>query len=338
MKRAALLLGLALVAATALSTTAAGTAGATTPTAPPPAYYPSGPQTNVDQSALTGWTPCWSGTYADEPALSDVLAACNGDYLLLAAGPSDSTVFDVLAAAPRADVLTPTTLNATHEANGVGWYYGASSVFNWFGAWGFVPAGDTIDRGLGGCDIVGSYQEAGPDGAQRLCWHLFPADGIPTDGTLGQGWRSGTNVDLFGTDYRRVIYQPAPDSTPPTVTCSVTPTTLWPPNHKLIDITASVTVTDDGSGPAGFRLVSVTSSEPDSGTGIGDVPGDEANWAIGTADTTGQLRAERADTGPGRIYTLTYEGSDVAGNTARCSATVTVPHDNAGLGSALKKH
>jgi hypothetical protein len=317
MKRAALLLGLALVAATALSTTAAGTAGATTPTAPPPTYYPSGPQTNVDQSALTGWVPCWSGTYEDQPALADVLAACNGDYLLLAAGPSDSTVFDVLAAAPRDDVLTPTTPDVTHEANGTGWYYDTG---NWIGAWGFVPAGDTTHRQA--CDTLGSSREDGPDGAQRLCWHLFPQDGI-----IGQGWRSGTNVDLFGTDYRRVIYQPAPDSTPPTVTCSVTPTSLWPPNHKLRDVTASVTVTDDGSGPAGFKLVSVTSSEADSGLGIGDVPGDEANWAIGTADTTGQLRAERADTGPGRTYTLTYEGADVAGNTAQCSATVTVPHD-----------
>ena len=28
-----------------------------------PAYYPSGPQTNVAKSALIGWQPCWSGPF-----------------------------------------------------------------------------------------------------------------------------------------------------------------------------------------------------------------------------------------------------------------------------------
>jgi hypothetical protein len=65
----------------------------------------------------------------------------------------------------------------------------------------------------------------------------------------------------------------------------------------------------------------VTSNEPDSGAG--DIQG----WMIGTAGTTGQLRAERSGSGNGRIYTLTYQGADRAGNTATCAAPVTVPHD-----------
>ena len=55
-----------------------------------------------------------------------------------------------------------------------------------------------------------------------------------------------------------------------------------------------------------------------------DMPG----WTIGAPDTAGQLIASRAGNGDGRIYTLTYEGKDVAGNTARCSTIVFVPHDN----------
>jgi hypothetical protein len=148
------------------------------------------------------------------------------------------------------------------------------------------------------------------------------------DGLLDTGWRSGVNVDLnYSPDYRRAIYEPSPDTTPPTVTCTATPTSVWPPNHKLRDVTATVTVADDGSGPAGFRLVAVTSNEADSGLGRGDVPGDVQDWATGTADTAGRIRAERADTGHGRVYTLTYAGADLAGNTARCSTSVTVPHD-----------
>lgn len=119
------------------------------------------------------------------------------------------------------------------------------------------------------------------------------------------------------------------DTTPPTVTCSATPKALWPPNHKLRVVAVAVMVTDSGSGPAGFTLVSVTSSEPDNGLGDGDTAGDIQGWTTGTADTSGMLRAERSGAGTGRVYTLTYEGADAAGNTAMCSATVTVSHDQA---------
>jgi hypothetical protein len=115
------------------------------------------------------------------------------------------------------------------------------------------------------------------------------------------------------------------DAQPPTVTCSAMPNILWPPSHKLATITVSVTVTDEpgGSGANGFTLVSVTSSQADSGLSNDDPPGDIQGWTTGTADTSGQLRAERY--GSARVYTLTYQGSDRAGNTAQCTTTVTVP-------------
>jgi Bacterial Ig-like domain (group 1)/Thrombospondin type 3 repeat len=113
------------------------------------------------------------------------------------------------------------------------------------------------------------------------------------------------------------------DSTPPTVTCSASPSTLRPPNHKLVAITVAVSVSDAESGPAGFTLVSVTSSQADSGLGSEDVPNDVQGWTTGTADTNGFLRAERFSSA--RTYTLTYEGRDVAGNTTTCTTTVTVP-------------
>jgi hypothetical protein len=50
-------------------------------------------------------------------------------------------------------------------------------------------------------------------------------------------------------------------------------------------------------------------------------------WELGTADTHGQLRAERSGKGDGRAYTLRYTGADGAGNTATCSVAITVPHD-----------
>ena len=53
-------------------------------------------------------------------------------------------------------------------------------------------------------------------------------------------------------------------------------------------------------------------------------------WELGTADTQGQLRAERSLSGSGRTYTLTYQASDHAGNVANCITTVEVPAPFAG--------
>ncbi len=128
-----------------------------------------------------------------------------------------------------------------------------------------------------------------------------------------------------GTTWR--VFEVSRDTTPPTVSCSSNPSTLWPPNHKLANVSASVSVTDSESGPAGFTLLSVTSSEPDNGLGDGDTANDIQGWSTGTADTSGQLRAERSGTGSGRTYTLTYQGVDAAGNSATCATRVTVPHD-----------
>jgi YVTN family beta-propeller protein len=111
------------------------------------------------------------------------------------------------------------------------------------------------------------------------------------------------------------------DKTQPTVTCTVSPNVLWPPDHKVVTVNTSVTVTDSLSGPGTFQLFSVTNSELDSGQG------DIAGWTIGLPSTVGQLRAMRLGAGSGRTYTLTYRGFDTADNSATCSVVVSVPHD-----------
>src|SRR6185295_20138 len=60
------------------------------------------------------------------------------------------------------------------------------------------------------------------------------------------------------------------DKTAPTVTCSATPKTLYPADHRLVPITVAVKVTDGRSGSAGFTLTSVTSNEADDAPGSGD--------------------------------------------------------------------
>jgi hypothetical protein len=69
------------------------------------------------------------------------------------------------------------------------------------------------------------------------------------------------------------------------------------------------------------------SNEPDDapGTADGATTGDITGWSAGTADVSGQLRAERSTSGHGRVYTLTYVARDVAGNQRTCTTTVSVP-------------
>jgi hypothetical protein len=72
------------------------------------------------------------------------------------------------------------------------------------------------------------------------------------------------------------------DKTPPTVTCQATPSTLWPPNGNLVSVTVIVSVTDSGSGPNGYKLVSITSNE-------GDIAAEQQVFVIGTASNNRQV-------------------------------------------------
>jgi hypothetical protein len=116
------------------------------------------------------------------------------------------------------------------------------------------------------------------------------------------------------------------DSIAPAISCSTNAVTIWPPNHRLVPVSFSVTVTDGASGAPGFVLTSATSNEPDNGLGDGDQPNDLQGWTIGTPDTTGLVRAERSAQGSGRIYSFEFEARDAAGNVGTCRvATASIP-------------
>ena len=112
------------------------------------------------------------------------------------------------------------------------------------------------------------------------------------------------------------------DDTPPSLDVDVTPRALWPANHRLVAIHASVVSQDACGVSPSTTLVSIACSEPD--PGLRDVQGAE----IGTADFDFLLRAERQGSGPGRTYTICYESRDAAGNSARRCVTVDVGHDH----------
>lgn len=126
------------------------------------------------------------------------------------------------------------------------------------------------------------------------------------------------------------------DTTPPELAVTLTPDTLWPPNHRLGEVEAQVSASDLCSTPT-VILDSVQSDEPDDAPGDGDgrTLDDIQGADNGTADFVFQLRAERAGTGQGRTYTVIYRATDGSGNMTDASATVFVAHDLGGVTEPL---
>lgn len=105
-----------------------------------PTYYPSGPQTNVNPSALTGWTLCYSGTYADSVPLSTIWTNCDGSYLLYAGAAAPFNKIDV-------------TRNGTSVLNNIGGgHFGSPELF----------AGDSLNLSL--------YES---DGTTPIVWNAY---------------------------------------------------------------------------------------------------------------------------------------------------------------------
>ena len=120
------------------------------------------------------------------------------------------------------------------------------------------------------------------------------------------------------------------DTTPPGfVLLEAVPATLWPPNHKLRDVQIRFAATDVCDAGPSVALVEARSSEPDDAIGMGDgnTRGDIRGAQVGVPDEHVLLRAERAGTGQGRTYVLTYEARDASGNTVLEELEVLVPHD-----------
>jgi hypothetical protein len=111
------------------------------------------------------------------------------------------------------------------------------------------------------------------------------------------------------------------DAVPPTISISVTPSVLWPPEKSMIPITVLVSASDGSGTVPVVRLVSIVCDDRC------DPARDIAEASTGTDDREFKLRADRTGRLGGRTYTVTYEATDFAGNRATASAAVRVPHD-----------
>jgi PKD domain len=156
--------------------------------------------------------------------------------------------------------------------------------------------------------------------------------------TLGAHSFNLTVTDPGGLSSTASTHVTVQDTVPPTLSVSLSPNYLWPPNHKLVQITATIAASDVCDANPKVQLVSITSSERDDSNDIQAVEGGPV--AFGTDVRSFLLRAERNDSSNPRVYSVTYRVTDASGNATQASTQVQVSDpswSNAGRTRAYKK-
>ena len=163
-----------------------------------------------------------------------------------------------------------------------------------------APAGATINATTGAFAWTPTESQVGP---------AFTFDVIASDGAANTTQTLTISVV---------------DTTAPTLSdLTLSTTSIWPPNHQMVDVSVAYTVTDFSTTSC---ALTVASNEPIDGLGDGDTAPD---WEI--VDTHHvRVRAERGNKGNGRVYTINADCRDGFGNSSHKSATVSVPKNQGG--------
>jgi hypothetical protein len=114
-----------------------------------------------------------------------------------------------------------------------------------------------------------------------------------------------------------------PCNQPPVCTAAVaSPSNVWPPNHRMANITVQG-VTDPEGSTVNITVTAITQDESVTDSESGNTSPDGAGIGSGTA----QVRAERSGNGDGRIYKISFSADDGEGGVCDGSVTVCVPLD-----------
>ena len=151
---------------------------------------------------------------------------------------------------------------------------------------------------------------------------------VPAAGTVvsqvGNATITLTATDAAGNSSSCTFTVEKLDQTPPVIAnASADPAVLTPANHRMRRVNVRYDKWDNCSPVT--TVLSVSSNEPENGTGDGDTAPD---WEIVDAHTV-RLRAERSGNGNGRTYTITITATDASGNSSTQTVTVFVPHNAA---------
>jgi len=113
------------------------------------------------------------------------------------------------------------------------------------------------------------------------------------------------------------------ENQPPDCSAAVVrPRELWPPNHQFARVSVNG-VTDPNGDPVAITVTGITQDESLKTRGDDNTCPD----AIGVGKRTARLRVERAGTGDGRVYHVSFAAEDGQGGQCTGTVTVCVPHD-----------
>ena len=159
---------------------------------------------------------------------------------------------------------------------------------------------------------------------------------VQVSATMGVHTFTLTVTNAAGLSASASIHVTVQDTMPPTLTVSVSPNYLWPPNHKLVQITATVNANDVCDANPTVQLVSITSSDPLDSDDAEAVGGGAI--AFGTDVRSFRLSAERTNLSKPRVYTITYRATDAAGHATLASAQVQVSDPSGWYNGTRTRH
>ena len=119
-----------------------------------------------------------------------------------------------------------------------------------FGTPGLI-AGNALNGTFQGTSQVAQFAEAGIWRATYLSM------------TDNAGNNTVVNLNIAGFPLSFTVVGAPPDTTPPSLSVTVSPKSLWPPNHKLVNVVASIQVSDLVDPNPVVTLVSIASNEPE---------------------------------------------------------------------------
>jgi hypothetical protein len=181
----------------------------------------------------------------------------------------------------------------------------------------------SFDHGANWTDEILQSMDPGPiiNAASEFLWGDY--EGLTAIGDTFYGVFTGQSTGRATSQLDPIFFkESAQTNQPPNCSCAVSNIPeLWPPNHKFVSINI-LGVTDPDGDPVTITINSIRQDEPLKGAGTGNTCPD----ATGLGTNTAQVRAERAGTGDGRVYHISFTADDGKGGTCTGQVKVCVPH------------
>ena len=281
--------------------------------------------TLTSNDIFSGESAAYGGTCADQTGLNGnisadpvFLGAANRDYRVAMTSPVVDAGNDGAPSLPSTDLAG---FARVFDGNGDGVARVDMGALESRNRAPVVNAGadQTITAGAncqGG--VVLSAVASDPDGEPvTLTWSgAFGTASGPSVSLmlpLGTHVITVTSDDGIGGRASDTVVVTVVDTTPPEITgIKASPAVIDKANHMMVPVEVMVDATD-GCGAVDCRIVSIASNEP----------GPDDSFITGPL--TLKVRAERLGKGDGRIYTITVECTDTAGNVSTSTVTVSVP-------------